>query len=123
MCLVDAIPRRWRQILKSYTTEDIKDSSSNIMVTLNQHNRKPIHKCKSKDFYNMLNEQKIAKPTCIETWNTKYNINFTEHQWKKIFILTHNVTTDTNIKELQYKIIHITYNKLAIVETYLEKTS
>jgi hypothetical protein len=63
-------------------------------------------------------KRKIIQPTCIEKWHEKYNLTFTEQEWKMIFTLAKIHTLDIRVIELQYKIIHRTYASDSIVSNF-----
>jgi len=68
-----------------------------------------VHKIESKKLYSKFVAVIEQKATCISNWNRKYNIIFSEEQWKFIFLLPKAVTQSTKLQELQLKITHRIY--------------
>ena len=73
ICLKDAIPLKWRLLLKHQNTLDMRPNEETIFFTYNKE-CKPIQLIKSKQIYWILNTQKIEIPTCIKSWFEKYFI-------------------------------------------------
>ena len=53
--------------------------------------------------------RKFKEPTCIESWSTKHDINFSKEEWKRTFMLPFTLTKDVRLRELQFKILHRVY--------------
>ena len=105
ICLKDAIPLKWRCILKNNYVVQINPKNETIFMKLT-NKEKPVNLLKSKDVYWFLNTQKIVQPSCIKNWFDKYLIEFSSAEWKKIFCLSRLITSDTKLIEFQYKIVH-----------------
>ena len=108
ICLKDAIPQKWRQLLRHQTPINMNPIDETVYFT---HNNicKPIKLVQSKQIYWVLNTQHIIKPTCINRWFNKYFIDFSEIRWKNTFTLIKTITTNTKLIEFQFKIIHHVY--------------
>ena len=63
-----------------------------------------ICKIDSKKLYGKLIESIQAMPSCIASWCDNYQINMSQEQWKSIFLLTEQLTTNTKVLEMQLKI-------------------
>ena len=103
--LLDAIPQKWRNLMKNNTILKINPIEETIFISLNK-TETPVNILKSKQVYWFLNQQNIIKPNCIKKWFDKYLIEFSSHQWKEIFCLSQLITSDTRLIEFQFKIIH-----------------
>ena len=66
----------------------------------------------------MLNEQQFTKPSCIESWFEKYFIDFSDTKWKTVFTLARNLTKDTKLIILQFKILHRVYASKSYVSNF-----
>ena len=93
--LLAAIPHRYKQSVKNgiIPPEDTK---------LKLNSQKSLMEAKSKDFYNILIENKYQRPTA----EAKYNFRIMEEEWSKIYLLPRVVFTDTKSRVFQYKCLH-----------------
>ena len=105
MCLKDAIPLKWHRILMNNNLLQINPKNETVFIKL-KTNEKPVKLLKSKEVYWFLNTQNIIQPSCVKNWFDKYLIDFSPAEWKKIFSLTHLITSDTKLIAFQFKIIH-----------------
>jgi hypothetical protein len=94
MSLIDAIPQQWRKYIKLQRPVIMNPQGEEIYVKLNQ-NSKPIYLTTTKEIYWYLTDRSKCKPTCIENWSIKYNVEYSDAVWKKIFSLSSNITLDT----------------------------
>jgi hypothetical protein len=117
MSLIDAIPSEWRKKIKSSHLVPICPKEEAIFLTL-KNKSKPINLVKSKEIYWYLNDKNKCTPTCIKSWNDKYDINFTDLEWKHIFSLPISITADTKLREFQFKIIHRAYATDSVVSNF-----
>ena len=117
ICLKDAIPKSWRKILRSSRLINIEPRNETLFFDLN-NGSKPIMLLKSKQVYWFLNNKCIKAPSCIQAWSKKYNIEFSENEWKKIFCLTKSITVNTKLQEFQFKIIHRVYASSSYVSNF-----
>ena len=69
--MIHAIPREWREQLKSKTEQTTENKLS----------------CKSKQIYQTFKCLYVKPPSCIQAWHIQYNIQFDENEWKKLFVL------------------------------------
>jgi hypothetical protein len=118
MCLKHAIPQSWKKLLKSHPIVSNIDPQNETIFITTQNGAKPISIVKSRNIYIDLMKRKITQPTCIEKWHEKYDITFTEEEWKKIFALAKIHTLDTRVIEFQYKVIHRTYASDSMVSNF-----
>ena len=65
---------------------------------------KAVASWKAKQYRETIVENIDVKPRCINMWMQKYNHNIDEYTWK-----TMNITKETRLKALQWKIIHNIY--------------
>ena len=117
ICLKDAIPKRWRKMLQSSRLIYIEPKNETLYFEV-KNGLKPIMLLKSKQVYWFLNDESIVAPSCIQAWSKKYNIEFSETEWKKIFILTRSITVNTKLQEFQFKIIHRVYASSSYVYNF-----
>ena len=117
MCLKDAIPLKWRQILKSQNVIEMTPTDETVYFC---HDKRfqPIKLVKSKDIYWILNTKNIIKPTCMQRWFDKYFIDFSNLTWKNIFTLIKTITMNTKLIEFQFKIIHCVYASDSYVSNF-----
>ena len=105
MCLKDAIPLKWRQVLKNINLLQVNPKNETIYIKL-KTKEKPVTLLKSKEVYWFLNTKHIIQPSCVKNWFDKYLLEFSSAEWKKIFCLSRLITYDTKLIEFQFKIIH-----------------
>jgi len=117
ICLVHAIPKRWRTMLKKDHTININPKEETVFIKINK-SMKPITVLKSKQVYWFLNLENIELPSCIKKWFDKYLIEFSPLQWKKIFTLSKSLTNNTKLIEFQFKIIHRVYASNSYVSNF-----
>jgi hypothetical protein len=123
MCLKHAIPQSWKTLLKSQPILlNIDPHNETIFITI-QNRAKPISIVKSRDIYVDLMKRKVIKPTCVEKWNEKYNLTFTDEEWKTIFTLAQLHTLNIRVIEFQYKIINRTYASDSMVSNFDDSVS
>jgi hypothetical protein len=115
--MVDAIPCEWRKKLKMCHLVPIYPKKETVFLTL-INKSKPISLVKSREIYWFLNDKNKCRPTCIKSWSDKYDINFTDQQWKHIFSLAIGITADTKLREFQFKIIHRAYATDSVVSNF-----
>ena len=105
MCIKDAIPLKWRSIIKNNNLLYVNPKNETVFIKLNTK-EKPVNLLKSREVYSFFNTQFIIQPSCVKTWFEKYFIEFSSAEWKKIFCLSRMITSDTKLIEFQFKIIH-----------------
>ena len=112
MCLIDAIPLTWKNILKQrcqINTAEIPLPNYDILNIELQHRHKNIKDVKTKDAYSLLMSKIKIKPSCIEAWHTRLNILLDDAQWKNIFMMPKIYIKDMRIRGFQHKITHRYY--------------
>ena len=105
IAIIDAIPCKWREILKTESIEDKSDFVLQDETYLRLLDiRTPISKAISKGIYADLK----SKVSTIPTAQQRYTDLFSEHslEWKEIYSLPFKVVLDTKSREFQYKILH-----------------
>jgi exonuclease III len=112
--LKDAIPSRWRKIVK---TMKVNSESINFkeQIHLNINTRpKHLNLVKNKDIYWLLVNKIKEKPIIIEKYKNELGIE--ENRWKQIFTIP-RVLRDTKIRAFQYKLLY----KLTPCNNYLKQ--
>jgi hypothetical protein len=100
--LKDAIPKKWREKLKT-----IKISNNTLSSEDNPHIKiknviTPINKITNKKIYWELIEKIHVTPITKDKWMEEFNLN--ENNWEKIFEIS-KIVRDTKIRTFQYKLI------------------
>ena len=104
IAIMDAIPCKWREILKTESIEDKSDFVLQDQIYLRWLDiRTPISKAISKGVYADFK----SKVSTIPTAQQRYTDLFSEHslEWKEIYSLPSKVALDTKLREFQYKIL------------------
>jgi hypothetical protein len=96
MSQIYAIPSEGRQKIQISHLVPIRPKEEAMLLTL-KNNSKAIKLVKSKAIYWYLNDKNKCTPTCIKSWSDKYDINFTDLQWKHIFSLPISITADFSL--------------------------
>ena len=105
IAIIDAIPCKWREILKTKSIEDKSDFGLQDGIYLRLlDTRIPISKAISKGVYADFK----SKVSTTATAHQRYTDFFSEHslEWKEIYSLPFKVALDTKSREFQYKILH-----------------
>ncbi len=123
MSLIDAIPLRWRSMLKQQNIPQAINISEEPLYCSLENNEINIHKLKSNYVYWHIIKKMQRKPTCIESWNKRLNITLDTTNWKSIFCLPHQCTNNLEIKDLQIKIIHRFYASQSLISKWDKETS
>ena len=66
----------------------------------------------------MLNKRTMLQPNCILKWEKKYDIKFSDFQWKSIFQMPSLLFQSTKIREFQFKILHRAYASDSVVSNF-----
>ena len=105
--LKDAIPPPWRNLLKqTVILHHAITSEEEPHLRLSNNEPKPLSLLKNKTVYWHFVKQNNVTPNCVEKWELIYDTNFA---WKNIFRLSSDVTRNTRLQSLQYKILHRIY--------------
>lgn len=99
--LISAIPKKWLQSIKEYSSDFVKTNDTTIMIDKNE---KPISAIKCKEFYRSIVKNKRERATCLYKWEEQYF--FVNFDWDEIFINPYKNCRETTIQSLQYQIIH-----------------
>ena len=83
--IIHAIPLDWRELLQNKSEKTTENKLSG----------------KSKKIYQTFKCLYVKQPSCIQAWNTQYNIRFDENEWKKLFVLPWKLTKDHKLIEFQ----------------------
>ena len=107
--LINAFPEKWRKILKtnknsiSSKTHNLIQTDFNLRIEGKKVN---FQNLKSKSLYDSF----VAKISSIPTAQKKYNEAFSTHtsqlDWEKIYLLPFKTTSDTKLREFQYRILN-----------------
>ena len=100
--LKDAIPGRWRQILKTMTIPRATINHNEMYIITTNKNVIPLHKISNKLLYWSLIEKKQTTPIIKDKWTTEFNLN--KKDWQQVFIIS-KIINDTKIRVFQYKLL------------------
>ena len=68
-----------------------------------------INKLQSKTLYKQNIKPIVQKPSSLQYYSNKLALDFTDHDWNRIFVLPRKTTVNNFLRELQLKINHHTY--------------
>ena len=104
MCIVDAIPREWRQIIRQSAQHLPPLHISDTIYLKLENAQAALLKVSSKLLYTAFKDRKQATSTAQK----KFLEMFPQLQidWRKIYSLPFIVTIETKIREFQYKILN-----------------
>ena len=105
IAIIDVIPCKWREILKTKSIEDKSDFGPQDEIYLRLLDiRIPIGKAISKGIYADFKSKVSTTPTAQQ----RYTDFFSEHplEWKEIYSLPFKVALGTKLRKFQYKILH-----------------
>jgi hypothetical protein len=114
--LKDAIPKQWRNILKTQPEVNIPVPLEAPPTIIIKNENISILKLKNKDLYGILIENKQCPPIIKNKWATKLETNINDKDWETIFTLP-RVVKDTKLRAFQYKVLF----NLIICKSYLHK--
>ena len=120
MSILDAIPASWRQQLRKKVIIPMTPQNEAVYATINNI-PKPVSLITSKEVYWHFQDLEDSQPRCKVSWLEKYNIDISDSDWKKVFMLPFITIFDTKIQEMQYKIIHRAYASDSYV-SFFDKT-
>ena len=104
MGIINGIPNEWRLLIITQRQQYVY-SPSNETIQINKDGVSVDRlKVTSKMIYNEFKHKKQTTPSAQIKLNQKYPKLFVE--WKKIYCLPFTVTTDTTIREFQYKLLN-----------------
>ena len=103
MGIINAIPNEWRLIIKQRQQHAYSPSNETIQINIDGVNV-DLLKVTSKMIYNEFKRKKQTTPSAQINLNQKYPELSVE--WKKIYSLPFTVTTETKIREFQYKLLN-----------------
>ena len=123
MSLIDAIPRKWRQMLKLQNVDQrVCRPNEGIILTLHNKSIQNVHSVKSKEIYWFFINENLILPTCINSWNLRLNINYDVNNWKPIFVLPFQCTNNPQLRDMQIKILHRFYPCKSIIAKFDKNT-
>ena len=101
--LIKAIPKRWKEIIHQKLCEKLIYPSQPKWIA-------KLLECKKgcRSVYNVLQNNDISSShiKCIEKWSQELNVNLTRNTWQNIFLIPFKATTETKLREFQFKILH-----------------
>ena len=103
MCIVDAIPREWRQMISQNTQRVPPYISDTIYLNLD-NSEISLSKVSSKLLYKAFKNRKQVPPTAQKKFKEKFP--YFSFNWNDIYSLPFIVTIETKIREFQYKILN-----------------
>ena len=117
MSLVDAIPLKWRHMVTKCTFPTNLISNAEVpYVEFPENAAKEVTQVSSKDFYTFF--KKSSAPSCLDAWNTRLQINFSQKYWAQIFCLSKQTVSDTRVLNMQFKLIHRCYATNSIISKW-----
>ena len=109
MSIIDAIPCKWKKLLKSQTLPvDLCNINENPTLCLKNF-EKDLSLINSSDIYWKIISTFKDVATCISSWSSQLSLEIDVNEWKQIFTLYNKCTKDIKVRELQLKIIHRFY--------------
>jgi hypothetical protein len=104
--LISAIPNEWKKLLKHNQNLNnnylvFRDTS----IIVNNIKRR-ITDLKAREIYWLLLKPIMERPTSENKWREKTNLDLNNEEWATIYTLNNDVTRDTTILNLQFKITH-----------------
>ena len=109
IALIDAIPQRWKAILKTQVIPcNVVNNQEAPHLKIGM-NMKDIRQVKTCEIYLSLLSNIETNPPCIVAWSKRMPRAITENDWKKIFLLPKLTTLETKVLNVQYKILHHCY--------------
>ena len=101
--LVNAIPQKWKNVLKTQNIHDHLISSKEHIHVKTDKFDKPIEKICNKDLYNLFVKPSSPRTLkCTEKWESEFGKTL---EWKKYFTVA-KIETKAKIQSFQYAIIH-----------------
>ena len=122
MSIIDAIPRKWRQMLKQQIFSPAVcsvDELPHCKMGLKEVN---IYMVKSSDIYWFYINKSKNTATCVKSWNERIDVPENELFWKAVFLLPYKCTYNVKIRDIQTKIIHRFYPCQSIVSKWDKNT-
>ena len=114
--VVNAMPSQWRDLLKrsSHSNKRTFNLQDQIVLSLNGQ-KTPINKAVSKTIYKELRNRVISTPSAQKKYNSYFVNDILD--WSAIYSLPHRVTSDTKLREFQFKLL----NRYLVTNDFLNK--
>ena len=107
--MIHAIPDKWKKLIRAQTIpSDICKLSENPIFVKGTC-ATDVQLIKSSDIYWKMINSFTDKPSCINAWSHRLNVNFGADEWKSVFTTYMQCTKDIKIRELQLQIVHRFY--------------
>ena len=114
--VINALPKKWQDSLKRSSHYEKKAFSLQEQIVLSLNGQKTqINKVVSKTIYKEFRNRVITTPSAQKKYVCSF-INDTL-DWKEIYGLPHRVTSDTKLREFQYKLL----NRYLVTNVFLNK--
>ena len=114
--VINALPNKWRDSLRRSSHHKKKAFNLQEQIVLNLNGQKtPINKAVSKTIYKEFRNRVITIPSAQKKYSCCF-INDTL-DWKEIYGLPHRVTSDTKLREFQFKLL----NRYLVTNVFLNK--
>lgn len=114
--VINALPNKWRDSLRRSSHHEKKAFNLQEQIALNLNGQKtPINKAVSKTIYKEFRNRVITIPSAQKKYSCCF-INDTL-DWKEIYGLPHRVTSDTKLREFQFKLL----NRYLVTNVFLNK--
>lgn len=101
-----SLPMAWRHLI---TNRSVTIRINGPFVYVNGK-AVPLQSTESKVIYKKFIQYKYRVPTCCIKWNATIIGPTTDDEWSKIFQWPYQISRETRLQSLQYKIIHRTIN-------------
>ena len=109
MSIIDAIPCKWKRILKIQNLPAILCNVNENPILHLQNTDKDLSMINSSDIYWKIISTFKDVPTCINSWSSRLNLETDIRDWTQRFTLYNKCTKDIKVREIQLKIIHRFY--------------
>ena len=104
-CVIHAIPKTWREVLRSSRTCRAKEEANRTTPKIKVcDDIVDMHQAKTKDYYNALMPGKTSARCCMK-W-AKSGYDFTEKKWQEIFTLPYKCCKSSKLQSQQYRVLH-----------------
>jgi hypothetical protein len=103
--LISAIPLRWKKLIKADNNCLNYYVFTEHKIAIGQHTKK-IEEVKTKELYWAFVVDKAERPTSEKKWEEEVGLGYDEKDWTNVYIGPTELTRDTKILMLQYKINH-----------------
>ena len=105
MQLIDAIPEKWKVIVRNHPNNS-KGLVSKYSLYWQSESELCIIDISCKSMYGKLLKKIQTQPTSIKYWEEKFGSHLDKINWKEIYLLPRSSTIESYTRTFQYKIIN-----------------